>query len=75
LARLPKTIQDLAQKSFSLWEGDTSHPGLNFELIDEEDRIWSARVGLHHRALCYEDSGDYVWYWIGTHAEYDRLIG
>jgi hypothetical protein len=35
---------------------------------------WSARVGLNYRALAVEDGSDYVWVWIGTHAEYDKLI-
>jgi hypothetical protein len=38
-------------------------------------RFWSVRVGLHHRALAVEDGGDLVWFWIGTPAEYDRLLG
>jgi len=35
---------------------------------------WSARVGLHHRALAVEDNSDFIWVWIGSHSEYDRLI-
>jgi hypothetical protein len=36
-------------------------------------KLWSARVGLHYRALATEADGDLVWFWIGSHAEYDRL--
>jgi hypothetical protein len=35
---------------------------------------WSARVGLNYRALAMEDGADWVWVWIGTHAEYDKLV-
>jgi len=38
-------------------------------------RLWSIRVGLHYRALAVEDDADLVWFWVGTHAEYDRLLG
>jgi len=38
-------------------------------------RYWSARVRNHHRALAVEAPGGLVWFWIGTHAEYDKLIG
>ncbi|GAC1448645.1 MAG: hypothetical protein NVSMB9_32010 [Isosphaeraceae bacterium] len=33
------------------------------------------RLGLHDRAMAIEDGSDLVWFWIETHAEYDRLIG
>jgi len=36
-------------------------------------KFWSARVGLHHRALAAEVEDGMLWVWIGTHAEYDRL--
>jgi hypothetical protein len=37
-------------------------------------KFWSARVGLHHRALAIEVEGGMLWVWVGTHAEYDRLL-
>jgi hypothetical protein len=36
--------------------------------------FWSARVGIHYRALAIADESDFIWVWIGTHEEYDRLI-
>jgi hypothetical protein len=38
-------------------------------------RFWSARVGGHHRALAVEAADGLVWFWIGTHADYDKLLG
>jgi hypothetical protein len=37
--------------------------------------VWSARIGLHYRALATESGSDLVWFWIGPHAEYDKLVG
>jgi hypothetical protein len=37
--------------------------------------VWSARVGSRHRALAIEVDDGLVWFWIGSHAEYDRLLG
>lgn len=34
-----------------------------------------AASGLHYRALAMEVEGDMLWFWIGSHAEYDRMIG
>jgi hypothetical protein len=33
------------------------------------------RVGLHYRALAVEHEADIVWFWVGPHAEYNRLVG
>jgi hypothetical protein len=32
------------------------------------------RIGIHYRALAVEEGNDVVWFWIGTHAEYDLLL-
>jgi len=29
---------------------------------------------LHYRALAIEDRNDFVWFWIGSHADYDHLV-
>jgi len=38
-------------------------------------RFWSVRVGLRYRALAVEADDDLVWFWIGSHADYDDLVG
>jgi hypothetical protein len=48
------------------------HPSLHFKQVG---RLWSVRVGLHYRALAAESDSEMVWFWIGTHAQYDRLLG
>jgi hypothetical protein len=68
---LPKDVQQLARKNFQLLKQDIRHPSLQFKRLGD---YWSARVGLHYRALAMEDGPDFVWVWIGTHAEYDRLV-
>jgi hypothetical protein len=70
--RLPTEIQRTADKAFELLKRDPRHPSLQFKKLDE---IWSARVGLHHRALAVEAADGFLWFWIGTHAEYDRIAG
>lgn len=68
---LPKEIQQLARKNFELLKSNSRHPSLQFKRIGD---YWSARVGLHYRTLAVEDGPDFVWVWIGSHAEYDKLI-
>ena len=71
--RLPLEIKALADKNFALLRQDPQHPSLHFKCI--RDDLWSVRVGLNYRALAFKGIDGFQWFWIGTHAEYDRLIG
>jgi hypothetical protein len=62
----------LADKNFRLLRENPNHPSLHFKQVG---RFRSVRVGLHFRALAVELDDGLLWFWIGTHAEYDRLIG
>jgi hypothetical protein len=69
--RLALEVRQLADKNFVLLKSDPQHPSLRFKRVG---RFWSARVGLHHRALCVRRDSDCVWFWIGSHADYDKLL-
>lgn len=70
--KLPREIREVADKNFALWRINPRHPSLQFKPIGH--RFWSARVGLHFRAVGeFVDDHTFVWLWIGSHAEYDRL--
>ena len=68
---LPANIRELADKNFALLQIDPAHPSLHFKKVG---RFRSARVGLQFRALAVEVEDGLLWFWIGDHAEYDRLI-
>ena len=68
---LPESVQELARKNFELLKENPRHPSLHFKNVG---KLWSARVGRNHRVLAVEDDGGYIWLWIGTHEEYDRLL-
>ena len=69
---LPKNVRGLADQNYGLLKSNPSHRSLHFKKVG---RFWSARVGLHYRALAIEAGDDLVWFWIGSHADYDRLVG
>jgi hypothetical protein len=69
---LPAEVRRLADRCYVLLRQDPHHPSLHFKKIGP---LWSVRVGLHYRALAVESGADFAWFWIGSHAEYDRLIG
>ena len=68
---LPVEIQRAANKAFEILKKDPHHPSLRFKRLD---KCWSVRVGLHYRALANEAPGGFVWYWIGSHADYNGLV-
>jgi hypothetical protein len=68
---LPIHIQRLADKNFQLLKADSGHPSLNFKPLRQ---YWSVRVGAHNRALAVRSGADLVWFWIGTHSEYNQII-
>lgn len=68
--RLPGQVRALADKNYALLKDDPRHPSLHLKKVG---RFWSVRVGSRYRALAVEADGDLVWFWIGSHAEYDAL--
>lgn len=71
---LPSDVREDAKRAYRLFRTDPSHPSLHFKKMGGEDRIHSVRVGLGYRALAVVEQGRAVWYWIGSHSEYDRLV-
>jgi hypothetical protein len=69
--RLPDPVRELADKNYTLLKTDPRHPSLHFKKIG---RVWSVRIGLRYRALATEVDGGLIWFWIGSHADYDALI-
>jgi hypothetical protein len=69
---LPRDIQDLVRAKFVLWRRDPFHPSLRFKELARG--IWSVRIGRGYRALARRLDDLVVWFWIGTHADYDRLV-
>lgn len=75
-AALPDRIKRLARKNYRLWAQNASHPSLDFKRVGERTPTYSVRVGIGWRALGVLDETDdtMIWFWIGSHAEYDRIL-
>ena len=72
--RLPAEIQDRAREAYRMFQSDPSHPGLQFKKIPPFDAIYSARVSRDYRAVCTLADDVAIWFFIGSHADYDRLL-
>jgi hypothetical protein len=68
---LPPAIQQLADANFDILKRNPRHPSLHFKQVG---RFWSVRIGLRYRALGVSVLDGVVWFWIGTHSDYDRMI-
>jgi hypothetical protein len=60
-ARLPAHVQLQAREAYRLFVDDPV--------------TFSARVGIGYRAVAALDGNTWVWFWIGSHADYDKLLG
>jgi hypothetical protein len=69
---LPETIQEIADQSYELLKTNPSHPSLHLKRVG---KYWSVRISKEYRAVGIEVEKGISWFWIGTHDEYERLIG
>jgi hypothetical protein len=69
---LPRQIRRLADENYELLKHNPRHPSLQLKKVG---RYWSVRVDAHYRALAVEVDDGLLWFWIGSHADYDKMIG
>jgi hypothetical protein len=73
-ARLPDEVKGKARKNYRLWRNNPAHPSLHFRHVHSRDALYSVRVGIGWRALGLLEDETIYWFWIGSHAEYDKLL-
>lgn len=70
--QLPAEVRDVADKNFKLLRENPKHPSLQFKKIG---RLWSARIGIGYRVVGLDKEDTILWFWIGPHDEYKRMLG
>lgn len=73
-ANLPQQVQQQAREAYQQFKQDPWHPSLRFKQVHPRDPIYSARVSKNYRAVGVRNQSGIVWFWIGTHADYDNLL-
>jgi hypothetical protein len=71
---LPAEIKRQAREAYSLFASDPYHPSLHFKRIHSTRPVFSVRIGIHWRAVGIVEADEITWFWIGSHADYDRLV-
>ena len=71
---LPVKVQQRARKAYQIWKAKPNTPGLNFKRVSEEEPIYSVRISHDYRVLGLMEGDTMVWFWIGDHNEYNRML-
>lgn len=75
LSELPVNIQKQVKEAYKLFTEDLRHPSLRFKQVHNTDPIYAARININYRVVGIVDSGEIIWFWIGPHTEYEKLLG
>ena len=74
MARLPVAIRRQAREAYCLFGRNPHHPSLNFKKLPPHRDLWSVRINNDYRAIGRWTEDVLLWFFIGSHADYDRLI-
>jgi hypothetical protein len=72
--RLPPDVRGYARRVYQRWIENPWHPSLQFKPIHQSLPIYSVRIGLHWRAIAVMEGDHVIWFWVGSHKEYDQKI-
>ncbi len=72
--QLPDEIQKKAREAYRMWKKDPWDKRVRFKQVHRTKPIYSVRIGLGWRALGVKSGNDMIWFWIGSHADYDILL-
>ncbi|MFI5176339.1 MAG: hypothetical protein ACHQKY_15870 [Terriglobia bacterium] len=75
LRDLPESVRRQARNAFRLFCENPAHPGLRFRQVHPTRPIYSARININYRALGIREGETIIWFWIGSHDDYERLLG
>lgn len=73
-ADLPESIREQTRKAYRQFKQDPSYPSLRFKKVHPKLPIYSARINRDYRVVGQLEDDTVIWFWIGSHAEYDLLL-
>jgi mRNA-degrading endonuclease RelE of RelBE toxin-antitoxin system len=71
---LPLPIRTIAKKQYKLFKINPYHSSLHFKRLHSNKPIYSARINKNYRTLGVIQENIIIWFWIGSHDDYDKLI-
>lgn len=73
-ANLPKQVQEQTRAAYRQFKENPNHPSLRFKKVHPELPIYSARISKNYRAVSQLEGDTVIWFWVGSHSEYDKLL-
>ncbi len=74
LSQLPIDIQEKANDAYLQFQQNLNHPSLRFKKVHSSLPIYSVRITKNYRAVGQLDGDVVIWFWVGSHREYERLL-
>jgi len=74
LADLPNEIRKQAREAYVQFKKDPYLPGLHFKRIHSKRPIYAVRISKDYRALGILQNSKIIWFWIGSHSDYDKIL-
>lgn len=73
-ADLPEQVQEQTRQAYRQFKQDPSYRSLRFKKVHPQLPIYSARISREYRVVGQLDEDTVIWFWVGSHAEYDKLL-
>lgn len=73
-ADIPLTVRKQAKEAYKQFLKDPYYPSLHFKQIHSTRPIFSVRITINYRAIGIIQGEEIVWFWIGSHADYNNLL-
>ena len=74
LARLPAAVRRQVRDAYRLFRDNPQHPSLKFKKLPPHEDLWSVRISNDYRAIGRYRGDVLVWFFVGSHADYDKLV-
>lgn len=74
LSTLPQDIRKQAKGAYRQFKYNSQHPSFQFKKVHPTLPIYSARINLDYRVLGRLENDKIIWFWIGNHTEYERML-
>lgn len=71
---LPKQVQHQAKDAYKQFQNDPFYPSLRFKRVHSTKPIYSVRINVEYRAVGIQDEHAIIWFWIGGHDDYVKLL-
>jgi len=67
-------VQMKIRAAYLLWTENPRHPSLRFKKVHDHLPIFSVRVDLDWRVVGVLRDDTMIWFWVGPHSEYEKLL-